>query len=82
MKTYLILLLLLTGIQSTTTKITNNYKSSHDIPEFFDDDQNIYCLAIGAAIIVLSFISALVIYRVKSRSAAFEGSLFQNLEDG
>lgn len=56
-------------------------KSDQTIPEFFDDDQNVYCLIVGFAIILLSVIIAIIIFRVKSRSAAFEGSLFQNLEE-
>jgi uncharacterized membrane protein len=51
------------------------------IPEFFDDDQNVYCLIVGFSIILLSVIIAIVIFRVRSRAAAFEGSLFQHLED-
>lgn len=54
--------------------------SDEVIPEFFDDDQNVYCLIIGFAIILLSVIIAIVIFRVKSRAEAFEGSLFQHLE--
>ena len=53
--------------------------SSDTIPEFFDDVENIYTLAVGLGIIVLSLIIALVIFRVRSRSLAFDNSLFQNL---
>ena len=53
--------------------------SNDTIPEFFDDVENIYTLAVGLGIIVLSLIIALVIFRVRSRSLAFDNSLFQNL---
>lgn len=48
--------------------------AAHDedvIPEFFDDNQNVYCLIVGFAIILLSVIVAIVIFRVKSRAGAF-----------
>jgi hypothetical protein len=32
-------------------------------------------------LIALCIVIAVVLYRVRSKSAAFEGSLFQNLED-
>lgn len=53
--------------------------SDDTIPEFFDDMENIYTLAVGLGIIVLCLIIALVIFRVRSRSLAFDNSLFQNL---
>ena len=55
-------------------------KGGQDIPEFFDDEKNVYCVIIGGAIIVICLILSFVIYRVKSKNA-FEGSLFQNLEE-
>ena len=51
------------------------------MPEFFDDDNNIICLGIGIGIIVVCLLIALIIFRIRSRSAAFDGSLFKNLED-
>lgn len=70
-------------IAARTAVVPGNEPEPHpsSIPEFFDDDLNILCLIIGFAIIILSVIVALIIFRVKSRSAAFEGSLFQNLEE-
>jgi ABC-type proline/glycine betaine transport system permease subunit len=62
-------------------RTTTMPRSDETIPEFFDDEQNVYCLIVGFAIILASVIIAIVIFRVKSRSAAFEGSLFQNLEE-
>jgi len=55
-------------------------KGGEDIPSFFDDDNNIYCLIIGGAIIIICLVISVVIYRVKSKNA-FDGSLFQNLEE-
>lgn len=49
------------------------------IPEFFDDSLNIYALIVGLGIILLCGLVAFLIFKLKSRSAAFENSLFQNL---
>jgi hypothetical protein len=38
-------------------------------------------LLVGLGIIVLSLVIALLIIKLRGRSAAFENSLFQNLED-
>lgn len=73
----LLLSLLFTAMARTDVKAGKE----EVIPEFFDDDQNVYCLIVGFAIIILSVIIAIVIFRVRSRSAAFEGSLFQHLEE-
>jgi hypothetical protein len=72
---YLLTALLLPLLAATTVP------SSHEetIPEFFDDNQNVYCLIVGFAIILLCLIIAIVIFKVKSKSSAFENSLFQNL---
>ena len=51
------------------------------MPEFFDDGRNIMMLLVGFGIIVGSGLVALLIYKLRIRSAAFENSLFQNLED-
>lgn len=70
------------GLAVLSLAAAHTLPSSHEeevIPEFFDDDQNVYCLVIGVAIILLSVLIAIVIFRVKSRSSAFENSLFQNL---
>jgi uncharacterized membrane protein len=75
---YIAIALLLCAIYARTAVLPG---SEEVIPEFFDDDQNVYCLIIGFSIILLSVIIAIVIFRVKSRAEAFEGSLFQHLED-
>lgn len=51
------------------------------IPEFFDDDLNIYALIAGFGIILVCGLIGFLIFKLKSRSAAFENSLFQNLEE-
>ena len=51
------------------------------IPEFFEDGQNVVILLIGVGIVVGSMVVSLLIYKCKGRSAAFENSLFQNLEE-
>ena len=38
-------------------------------------------LFIGLGIIVVSIVIALLIYKLRKRSAAFENSLFQNLDE-
>ena len=43
--------------------------------------ENVYTLAVGLGIIVLCLIAAIIIFRVRSRSLAFDNSLFQNLEE-
>ena len=52
-----------------------------NIPEFFDDSLNVMMLIIGLGIIVISAVISVLICKCKRRSAAFENSLFQNLED-
>ena len=51
------------------------------MPEFFDDSRNIMMLFVGLGIILLSIVISLLIFKLRARSAAFENSLFQNLED-
>lgn len=51
------------------------------IPEFFDDNLNIYALIVGLGIILLCLLIAFLIFKLKGRNAAFENSLFQNLEE-
>lgn len=75
---YTIIALLICAFYARTAVLPG---SDEKIPEFFDDDQNVYCLIIGFSIILLSVIIAIVIFRVKSRAEAFEGSLFQHLEE-
>lgn len=75
---WIVLSLLLAVIGARSVVGISNEES---IPEFFDESLNVYCLIIGFAIILLSIIIAFIIFRVKSREAAFEGSLFQNLDD-
>jgi len=72
---------LIADSQTPAASASSGVAGHEEIPEFFDEDQNIYCLIIGMGIIGLCIIIAVVLYRVKSKSAAFEGSLFQNLED-
>jgi Na+/H+ antiporter NhaC len=51
------------------------------IPEFFEDSLNIYALIVGMGIILLCVLIAFLIFKLKGRNAAFENSLFQNLEE-
>lgn len=66
---------------SQTNRNSHTNNDTQTIDEFFDNDLNIYCLIIGGGIILLSALLSLVLYKVRSRSAQFAGSLFQNIED-
>ena len=59
--------------------VIGKVEGSDPIPDFFADDENIYTLITGLSIIVLCLIIAIIIFRVRSRSMAFDNSLFQNL---
>ena len=59
--------------------VKGKVEGSDPIPDFFVDDENIYTLITGLSIIVLCLIIAIIIFRVRSRSMAFDNSLFQNL---
>lgn len=74
----LVIFALLVGLTIQRSAII--VKGGENIPSFFEDDNNIYCLIIGGAIIVICLILSVVIYKVKSKNA-FDGSLFQNLEE-
>lgn len=51
------------------------------MPEFFDDGRNVMMLFVGLGIIVFSLLISLLIFKLRARSAAFENSLFQNLDE-
>ena len=73
--------LALVTLEAICGKEVRGQVGEEDLPEFFDDSQNVIFLVSGFGIILLSVLIAVLIYKFKGRSAAFENSLFQNLED-
>jgi hypothetical protein len=78
-KVLLIFLCYIISICAAEASVRRRGVKEGTIPEFFDDSLNIYALIVGLGIILLCGLVAFLIFKLKSRSAAFENSLFQNL---
>jgi hypothetical protein len=58
----------------------DDHHEEPDLQPFFQDDMDIYAVAVGGAIIVITIIVSLIIYKLK-KDSQIKKSIFREIED-